>query len=44
MAAIFTAADVTSLASSVQTLMVAGVGVILIFVAYRMVKKGLGRL
>lgn len=43
MAALFTAADVTGLAGNVSTMLVAFVGVTLLFTGYRYVKKGLNR-
>lgn len=43
MAALFTAADVSTLSTNVETLLVAFVGLGLLFLGYRYVRKALGR-
>ncbi len=43
MAAIFSAVDITTLAGSVTTILVGFVGVTLLFVGFRYVRKSLGR-
>lgn len=43
MGALFTAADVTGLATNVSTMLVAFVGVSLLFTGYKFVKRGLNR-
>lgn len=43
MAAIFTAADVSGLSTNVSTMLVAFVGVALLFTAYKFVKRSLNR-
>lgn len=43
MAALFTAADVTGLSGNVSTMLIAFVGVTLLFTGYKYVKRGLNR-
>lgn len=40
MAALFTAFDVSTLSTNISTILLAGVGITLLFVGYRFVKKG----
>ena len=44
MAALFTAADVSGLSTGVSTILLAGVGICLLYAGYRHIKKGTNKI